>query len=163
MMHQATWVMPVSFGVFFNVNFRNTIYKCVFFYQCIYIPHIRWSILFNKNILCEMFSTGWLYSVFNIVTAASFFFICVYFQHDSRIYGMAHLAYPRTYFMACRCFEHFSLWFITAFLGYGVTLWVKCHFGVLLVITNLLSIIPIYGDAIVTLDLGWSSVGQAYF
>jgi ubiquinol-cytochrome c reductase cytochrome b subunit len=37
---------------------------------------------------------------------------------------------------------------------------VKCLFGGLLVITNLLSIVPIYGDAIVTLDLGGHSVGQ---
>jgi quinol-cytochrome oxidoreductase complex cytochrome b subunit len=36
----------------------------------------------------------------------------------------------------------------------------KCPFGELLVITNLLSIIPIYGDLIVTLDLGGHSVGQ---
>jgi quinol-cytochrome oxidoreductase complex cytochrome b subunit len=31
------------------------------------------------------------------------------------------------------------------------------------VITNLVSIVPIYGDSIVILDLGWSSVGLTYF
>jgi len=33
-------------------------------------------------------------------------------------------------------------------------MWVKCLFGELPVITNLLSIVPIYGESIVVLDLG---------
>lgn len=67
---------------------------------------------------------------------------------------MVLLSYPRTRFMACRCIKSFFLWLLTAFLGYGITLGDKCHFGVLLVITNLVSIVPIYGDSIVTMDLG---------
>jgi len=93
---------------------------------------------------------------------ASFFFICVYIHYNTCFYGMAHLAYPRTTLMARWCFKPFSLWFITAFLGYGFTLGDKCLFGALLVITNLVSIVPIYGDSIVTLDLGWPSVGLTY-
>ena len=85
---------------------------------------------------------------------ASFFFICVYLQYYSCLYGMVHSSYPRTRLMAYWCIKYSFLWLITAFVGYGIALGVKCLFGESLVITNLVSIVPIYGDAIVILDLG---------
>jgi len=72
---------------------------------------------------------------------------------------MVHLKYPRTrlwHIGVLNIFfydllQHFRLWF---FLGGQMSFW-----GVTS-ITNLVSIIPFYGDNIVIMDLGWTSVGQ---
>ena len=99
-----------------------------------------------------MFPEGWLFPLFNIVMVASFFFICVYI-HIIRGLWYGSFTYPRYRLWTVGVLIFFFM-IITAFLGY-VLPWGQMSFWGVTVITNLLSIVPIYGDSIVT----WIWVG----
>jgi len=99
---------------------------------------------------------GWLFRYMHS-NGASFFFICVYI-HIIRSLWYGSFTYPRTRLWHIGVLIFFFM-IITAFLGY-VLPWGQMSFWGVTVITNLLSIIPIYGEAIVTWIWGGHSVGQ---
>jgi len=92
-----------------------------------------------------------------IVMELLFFFICVYL-HIIRALWYGSFTYPRTKLWHIGVLIFFFM-IITAFLGY-VLPWGQMSFWGVTVITNLLSIIPIYGDNIVIWLWGGHSVGQ---
>jgi ubiquinol-cytochrome c reductase cytochrome b subunit len=101
-------------------------------------------------------SYGWLFRYLHS-NGASFFFICVYL-HMIRSLWFGSFIYPRTRLWHIGVLTFFFM-IITAFLGY-VLPWGQMSFWGVTVITNLLSIVPIYGEAIVVWIWGGHSVGQ---
>jgi len=143
-----------SFGVFSTLVLGIQFVSGVFL-SMHYIPEINEAFNSVEHIMRDVVG-GWFFRYLHS-NGASFFFICVYI-HIIRALWYGSFVYPRTRLWHVGVVIFFFM-IITAFLGY-VLPWGQMSFWAVTVITNLLSIIPVYGDNIVTWIWGGHSVGQ---
>lgn len=143
-----------SFGVFATLTLVIQFLSGIFL-SFHYISEVNHAFISIEHIMRDV-SYGWLFRYMHS-NGASFFFICVYL-HILRALWYGSFSYPRTRLWSIGVLIFFFM-ILTAFLGY-VLPWGQMSFWGVTVITNLLSIIPVYGEEIVIWIWGGHSVGQ---
>jgi len=118
-----------------------------------YTPHVEYAFHSVDHIMRDL-PYGWLLRYLH-TTGASFFFIAVY-THMFRGLYYGSYTYPRHHVWWSGLVIYF-LMMATAFLGY-VLPWGQMSFWGATVITNFFSVIPYYGDSIVTHLWGGPSI-----
>jgi quinol-cytochrome oxidoreductase complex cytochrome b subunit len=143
-----------SFGIFSMLTLGIQFISGIFL-SMHYIPEINYAFNSIEHIMRDV-NGGWLFRYLHS-NGASFFFICVYL-HMLRSLWYGSFIYPRSKLWHIGVLIFFFM-IVTAFLGY-VLPWGQMSFWGVTVITNLLSIVPIYGDSLVIWIWGGHSVGQ---
>lgn len=138
-------------GLFLVIQIVTGIFLAMY-----YVPHVDFAFNSVENIMRNI-NGGWLVRYFH-ANGASFFFFVVYVHIFRGIYYGSYM-YPRAPLWTSGVVI-FLLMMATAFLGY-ILPWGQMSYWGATVITNLFSVVPIYGPNIVELLWGDFSVSGA--
>ena len=154
-------IMPINLNIFYQFGSIIGIILVVqiisgIFLTFNYIPKVEYA--FNSvDYITREVKYGWLIRTLHVNGAALFF--AYTYLHISRALLYGSYTKSRKYTWIIGIIILF-LMILTAFLGYSLVFGQMSYWAII-VITNLLTIIPIYGNEIVTYLLGGFSIGNA--
>jgi len=152
---------PINLNYLWNFGFMNGIFLMIqiisgLFLTFFYTPHIDYAFFSVDRIMRDV-NYGWFIRYVHM-NGASFFFFVIYVHILKGIYYGSYY-FPRTSVWMTGCLIYILLMAI-AFLGY-VLPWGQMSYWGATVITNLLTVIPVFGQDIVHWVWGGYSINNA--